>query len=431
MAAAPRPWTREEDKLFERALVVFPEGTPNRWSAIATQLVGRSSVEMWERYQALVEDCDMIERGMIEVPDYWSKTDDGGSDHKSDGGIRHHQQPTARGKREERKRGIPWTEEEHRRPGWLRRVCWCSTFDQHDTKNLTVFQPIDHFVEENLMIARSHHLQQVRHRTPRPFPNTLLPPPPPGPVVETPSLFLVKWGLACPFAVRSSVLSFCFVLFGAGKTSKDVSSLSGGGSWGSRYCNLDCVGFSVVVRSLTNSHAQLPFPLVYLPLTSPREKKSTIELSLLLPAKHLPPLPPRCCALDAFGDGDCSPLRHLAVGVCRGTCSAHQHWQNTPSIQLEMALPVFYSSYPQLVSPRQAATRGDRPGSSSLVITHLPQSWRTFVNAQVTWVCDCTLDHVTLHLLPKFHTLKALGLFRAHPCHSRVLLLHDLAKSSL
>ncbi|RRT74617.1 hypothetical protein B296_00032155, partial [Ensete ventricosum] len=173
MAAAPRPWTREEDKLFERALVVFPEGTPNRWSAIATQLVGRSSVEMWERYQALVEDCDMIERGMIEVPDSWSKTDDGGSDHKSDGGIRHHQQPTARDKREERKRGVPWTEEEHRRPGWLRRVCWCSTFDQHDTKNLTVFQPIDHFVEENLMIARSHHLERVRHRTPRPSPNTL------------------------------------------------------------------------------------------------------------------------------------------------------------------------------------------------------------------------------------------------------------------
>ncbi|KAJ8459733.1 hypothetical protein OPV22_032659 [Ensete ventricosum] len=114
MAAAPRPWTREEDKLFERALVVFPEGTPNRWSAIATQLVGRSSIEMWERYQALVEDCDMIERGMIEVPDYWSKTDDGGSDHKSNGGMRHHQQPTARGKREERKRGVPWTEEEHR-----------------------------------------------------------------------------------------------------------------------------------------------------------------------------------------------------------------------------------------------------------------------------------------------------------------------------
>ncbi|RRT44083.1 hypothetical protein B296_00029357, partial [Ensete ventricosum] len=202
------------------------------------------------------------------------------------------------------------------------------------------------------------------------------------------------------------------------ETSKDVSSLSGGGSWGSRYCNLDCVGFSVVVRSLTNSHVQLPFPLVYLPLTSPQEKKSTIQLPLLLPAKHLPPLPPRCCALDAFGDGDCSPLRHLAVGVCRGTCSAHQHWQNTPSIQFEMALPVSYSSYPQLVSPRQAATRGDRPGSSSLVITHLPQSWRTFVNAQVTWVCDCTLDHVALHLLPKFHTLKALVIIPI--CNSEV-----------
>ncbi|URE34469.1 MYB family transcription factor [Musa troglodytarum] len=112
--AAPRPWTREEDKLFERALVVFPEGTPGRWSAIAEQLAGRSPAEAWERYRALVEDCDMIERGMVEVPDCWGEADGGGSDDESDGGGRHHQQPTARGRGEERKRGVPWSEEEHR-----------------------------------------------------------------------------------------------------------------------------------------------------------------------------------------------------------------------------------------------------------------------------------------------------------------------------
>ncbi|XP_065009795.1 transcription factor DIVARICATA-like [Musa acuminata AAA Group] len=116
VAAAPRPWTREEDKVFERALLVYPEGTPSRWSAIAAQLVGRSTVEAWGRYQALVEDCHMIERGMVEVPDCWGEADDGAScEDESEGGRpRQHQPPTTRGKAEERRRGVPWTEDEHR-----------------------------------------------------------------------------------------------------------------------------------------------------------------------------------------------------------------------------------------------------------------------------------------------------------------------------
>ncbi|RWW04780.1 hypothetical protein BHE74_00018713 [Ensete ventricosum] len=77
-AEAPRAWTREEDKLFERALVVFPDGTRDRWSAIAAQLPGWSAAEAWERYQVLVQDCHMIDRGM------------------------------------ERRRRVPWSEEEHR-----------------------------------------------------------------------------------------------------------------------------------------------------------------------------------------------------------------------------------------------------------------------------------------------------------------------------
>lgn len=113
LAGVPRPWTRAEDKLFETALVVYSEGTPDRWSAIAEQLPGRSAAEAWERYQALVHDCDMIERGMVELPECWGEYEDGGDLDGSDGGAEGNQ-PTARTRREERKRGVPWTEEEHR-----------------------------------------------------------------------------------------------------------------------------------------------------------------------------------------------------------------------------------------------------------------------------------------------------------------------------
>ncbi|THU55594.1 hypothetical protein C4D60_Mb11t08230 [Musa balbisiana] len=113
LAGVPRPWTRAEDKVFETALVVYSEGTPDRWSAIAEQLPGRSAAEAWERYQALVHDCDMIERGMVELPECWGEYEDGGDLDGSDGGAEGNQ-PTARPRREERKRGVPWTEEEHR-----------------------------------------------------------------------------------------------------------------------------------------------------------------------------------------------------------------------------------------------------------------------------------------------------------------------------
>ncbi|XP_074585479.1 transcription factor DIVARICATA-like [Curcuma longa] len=110
---APRPWTREEDKVFERALVVYPEGTPERWSAIAAELSGRSAVEAWERYQALVEDCRMIERGLVEVPDYWDAY--GSDDGPSYGSAwKQAQPPRGSSRGEERKRGVPWTEDEHR-----------------------------------------------------------------------------------------------------------------------------------------------------------------------------------------------------------------------------------------------------------------------------------------------------------------------------
>ncbi|CAM0955313.1 unnamed protein product [Alopecurus aequalis] len=104
----PRPWSKAEDKVFEGALVTFPDHVPNRWVYVAAQLQGRTPQEAWEHYQALVADVDLIERGLVEVPESWDEEEGGGV-----GG------PGGRGRGrsgggDERRRGVPWSEEEHR-----------------------------------------------------------------------------------------------------------------------------------------------------------------------------------------------------------------------------------------------------------------------------------------------------------------------------
>ncbi|GJM92472.1 hypothetical protein PR202_ga08948 [Eleusine coracana subsp. coracana] len=98
-----RPWSKAEDKVFESALVLWPEHTPDRWAMVAAQLQGRTPQEAWEHYEALVADVDLIERGAVDVPGCWD--DDGEA---SAPGRR------GRARGESRRPGIPWSEEEHR-----------------------------------------------------------------------------------------------------------------------------------------------------------------------------------------------------------------------------------------------------------------------------------------------------------------------------
>lgn len=103
-----------EDKLFEQALVVFPEELPDRWERIARELPGRSPEEVREHYDALVHDVLEIDSGRVELPIYEDEPVDSGLaegwDHAGEMsfGLKTKQGDA------ERKKGTPWTEKEHK-----------------------------------------------------------------------------------------------------------------------------------------------------------------------------------------------------------------------------------------------------------------------------------------------------------------------------
>ncbi|XP_060212535.1 transcription factor DIVARICATA-like [Lycium barbarum] len=100
-------WTREDNKLFEEGLVLYPENIGDRWQLIADHVPGKTQDDIVAHYEDLVHDVCDIDSGRIELPSY---TDDDpveldqvsfGSNNKKNCEI-------------ERKKGTPWTEEEHR-----------------------------------------------------------------------------------------------------------------------------------------------------------------------------------------------------------------------------------------------------------------------------------------------------------------------------
>ncbi|KAJ0084307.1 hypothetical protein Patl1_30377 [Pistacia atlantica] len=106
-------WTREEDKLFENALVMFPEETPERWEKIASRVPGKNSDDVQNHYEDLVRDLREIDSGLVELPNYEDELDsprwsgESGTSQMWFGGK-------AKEKETERRKGIPWTPEEHR-----------------------------------------------------------------------------------------------------------------------------------------------------------------------------------------------------------------------------------------------------------------------------------------------------------------------------
>lgn len=113
-------WSWEQDKAFENALVDFPEDSGDRWEKIAALVPGKSDEEIEEHYEALVEDIDAIESGVVPLPSYAS-TSGGSSEHGGSGGKKgggSHGESSHGGKvsraEQERRKGIAWTEDEHK-----------------------------------------------------------------------------------------------------------------------------------------------------------------------------------------------------------------------------------------------------------------------------------------------------------------------------
>ncbi|KAG9452744.1 hypothetical protein H6P81_005648 [Aristolochia fimbriata] len=100
-------WSRLQDKLLEKALVLFPEGTPDRWGKVAAQVPGKSLWEVREHYAALVHDVSVIEQGKIEIPPYIEWCAASAANQISFAAAR------TRDGDSERKKGVPWTEDEH------------------------------------------------------------------------------------------------------------------------------------------------------------------------------------------------------------------------------------------------------------------------------------------------------------------------------
>ncbi|PKA56160.1 Transcription factor DIVARICATA [Apostasia shenzhenica] len=114
-------WTQLENKLFENALAHFDEGTPDRWEKVAEIIPGKTVEDVISHYQDLEEDVSCIEAGLVPFPVYISSffTSDVEEDHVCDG-LKHgycigEKRPGGRLSYQERKKGVPWTEKEHKR----------------------------------------------------------------------------------------------------------------------------------------------------------------------------------------------------------------------------------------------------------------------------------------------------------------------------
>lgn len=119
-------WTVNQNKLFETALAVHDENVEDRWEKVAKLVEGKSAEDVKRHYDLLIEDVSNIEGDQILLPKY---TNVGPAATKKLGfsseGDREElaahgpasfmpSKGTLSRAEQERRKGIPWTEEEHR-----------------------------------------------------------------------------------------------------------------------------------------------------------------------------------------------------------------------------------------------------------------------------------------------------------------------------
>ncbi|XP_011070193.1 protein RADIALIS-like 4, partial [Sesamum indicum] len=120
--SAAAVWSRQEDKILEQALVEFPEGIDHWWRRIAEFLPSKSPDEVRLHYEALLHDIVEIDSGRVELPGYSDESAPLGWDEarpRVPGQISLSGGNHSRHSEVERKKGRPWTEDEHRFDGLL------------------------------------------------------------------------------------------------------------------------------------------------------------------------------------------------------------------------------------------------------------------------------------------------------------------------
>ncbi|XP_050203537.1 transcription factor DIVARICATA [Mercurialis annua] len=116
-------WSPAENKMFENALAVYDKDTPDRWHKVAAMIPGKTVGDVMKQYSELEADVNNIEAGLVPVPGYSTSPftlDWVNSNYNSYDGFK--QSYVLGGKRsssgrsadQERKKGVPWTEEEHK-----------------------------------------------------------------------------------------------------------------------------------------------------------------------------------------------------------------------------------------------------------------------------------------------------------------------------
>nr|GEX48858.1 transcription factor DIVARICATA [Tanacetum cinerariifolium] len=127
-------WTPYENKLFENALAKFDKDTPDRWQRVSEMVPGKTVSDVIRQYKELEDDVSSIEAGFYPKYGYNCNTTSNftlewGNGTGNDGfysprfcaGEKRSSAAAAlaavaagRPVEHERKKGVPWTEEEHK-----------------------------------------------------------------------------------------------------------------------------------------------------------------------------------------------------------------------------------------------------------------------------------------------------------------------------
>nr|UKB40108.1 MYB transcription factor [Hydrastis canadensis] len=114
-------WTQQENKLFENALAIYDKDTPDRWQKVANMIPGKTEMDVFNQYKDLENDVSDIEAGLIPIPGYntSSFTFELMNHHGDFDGLKQSygssmKRTSSARPDHERKKGVPWTEEEHK-----------------------------------------------------------------------------------------------------------------------------------------------------------------------------------------------------------------------------------------------------------------------------------------------------------------------------